>query len=229
MTGAFGARGKRRPNRVFDVIGFVYPNYCFPVRRQGGKRKVAASTSSSAPKAKRAKVLTRRPKPIETAKVSKLIESVEAVPSATEIAPAMPIKTSVGPVKEPKSEKVAEQPRVLSPTAVSGLPKPSSTTTATPRKRRMASILDAVLESIKVPVSASTEASGESKETTTASMANVLAKTGPSKVAPIGLVEESAPEKSKSPTPEAPPHGDLKFIVRHASGKQLSLEQIAEV
>jgi hypothetical protein len=30
MTVAFGARGKRRLNRVFDVIGFVYPDYFFP-------------------------------------------------------------------------------------------------------------------------------------------------------------------------------------------------------
>jgi hypothetical protein len=29
MNIAFGARGKKRLNRVFDVIGFVYPNYCF--------------------------------------------------------------------------------------------------------------------------------------------------------------------------------------------------------
>jgi hypothetical protein len=28
---------------------------------------------------------------------------------------------------------------------------------------------------------------------------------------------------------EAPPHGDLEFIIRHSLGKQLSLEQIAEV
>jgi hypothetical protein len=40
MTVAFGARGKKRPNRVFDVIGFVYPNYCFHVRRQGEKGKL---------------------------------------------------------------------------------------------------------------------------------------------------------------------------------------------
>jgi hypothetical protein len=40
MTVAFGARGKRRLNRVFNVIGFVYPHYCFPVRRQGGKGKL---------------------------------------------------------------------------------------------------------------------------------------------------------------------------------------------
>jgi hypothetical protein len=84
MTVAFGAHGKKRLNRVFDVIGFVYPDSCFPMRRQGGKRKIAASTSFSAPKPKRAKVLTRRPKPIGTAVVPKLIEA------------------STGPVKEPE-------------------------------------------------------------------------------------------------------------------------------
>jgi hypothetical protein len=62
MTVAFGARRKRRLNRVFDVIGFIYPDYCFPARKQGGQRKIATSTSSSGPKPKRAKFLTRRPK-----------------------------------------------------------------------------------------------------------------------------------------------------------------------
>jgi hypothetical protein len=28
---AFSGRGKRRLNIVFDVIGFIYPNYCFSV------------------------------------------------------------------------------------------------------------------------------------------------------------------------------------------------------
>jgi hypothetical protein len=40
MTVAFGAHGKKRLNRVFDVIGFVYPDYCFPVRMQGEKGKL---------------------------------------------------------------------------------------------------------------------------------------------------------------------------------------------
>ena len=35
MNIAFGARGKKRLKRVFDVIGFVFPYYCFPVRKQG--------------------------------------------------------------------------------------------------------------------------------------------------------------------------------------------------
>jgi hypothetical protein len=102
MTVAFGARGKRRLNRVFYVIGFVYPDYSFRARRQGGKRKVATLTSAGAPKPKKAKVLTRRPKPIGTVEVSKLIKSAEAVPSGTKSAPAMSTKASVNPIKEPE-------------------------------------------------------------------------------------------------------------------------------
>jgi hypothetical protein len=30
MMAAFGGQGKKRLNRVFDVIGFVYPYYCYP-------------------------------------------------------------------------------------------------------------------------------------------------------------------------------------------------------
>jgi hypothetical protein len=37
MNTAFGARGKRRLNKVFDVIGFVYPDYCFPARKRNKK------------------------------------------------------------------------------------------------------------------------------------------------------------------------------------------------
>jgi hypothetical protein len=33
MTLAFRGQGKRRLNRVFDVIGFVYPDYCYPLRK----------------------------------------------------------------------------------------------------------------------------------------------------------------------------------------------------
>jgi hypothetical protein len=33
MTLAFGGRGKKRLNRVFDVIGFVYPDYCYPSQK----------------------------------------------------------------------------------------------------------------------------------------------------------------------------------------------------
>jgi hypothetical protein len=62
MNTAFGARGKRRLNRVFDVIGFVYPDYCFLARKQRIKRKIEETTSSTASKPKKTKILTHRPK-----------------------------------------------------------------------------------------------------------------------------------------------------------------------
>jgi hypothetical protein len=34
MTSTFGGRGMKRLNRFFDVIGFVYPDYCYPSRKQ---------------------------------------------------------------------------------------------------------------------------------------------------------------------------------------------------
>jgi hypothetical protein len=89
------------------VIGFVYSDYCFSARKQGGKRKIATSTSSNAPKPKRVKVLTRRSKPIGMAVVPKLIQSAEAISVATESAPAMPTEASVNPVEEPGTKKTA--------------------------------------------------------------------------------------------------------------------------
>jgi hypothetical protein len=176
MTAAFGARGKKRLNRVFDVIGFVYPDYYFLVQRQGRKRKVAASTSSGAPKAKKVKGLYRRPKPIGTTDALKLIERAETAPLATETAPVMPIEASADLIKEPELEKAAEQPKVL----VTALSKLSAIATTTPRKRRMASFLDAVLESMKTPPPASAEASGEkiedAREMVTASISSVHAE-----------------------------------------------------
>jgi hypothetical protein len=105
MMVTFGARGKKRLNRVFDVIGFVYPDYCFPVRKKWRKRKIAASASSSASKAKKVKVFTCRPRRIEMANVPKLIEGAETAPSAIESGHVMPIETRTDPAKEPKSEK----------------------------------------------------------------------------------------------------------------------------
>jgi hypothetical protein len=49
---------------------------------------------------------------------------------------------------------------------------------------------------------------------------------GPSDI-DLVLEKEDAPEKIKSPTPEASTE-EINFIIRHASGKKLSEEEIAE-
>jgi hypothetical protein len=80
MTTAFGADGKKRLNRVFDVIGFVYPDNCYPARKQGRKRKVVTLASTGASRSKKIKVLTRRHRRIETTDVPKLSERAETTP-----------------------------------------------------------------------------------------------------------------------------------------------------
>jgi hypothetical protein len=62
LSAAFGGRGKKRLNRVFDAIGFIYPDYRYPLRGQQKKRKIAASSTPAEPvsKGKKMKVLTHR-------------------------------------------------------------------------------------------------------------------------------------------------------------------------
>jgi hypothetical protein len=98
------------------------------------------------------------------------------------------------------------------------------------------------MESLKISTHASAEAlSMEAKvsgKNDDASMVKTIIETGPSGVpaeagpsesALITLEKESASEKSKSPALEASSQGDLDYIIRYASGKQLTEEQIAEV
>jgi hypothetical protein len=70
LSAAFGSRKKKRLNRVFDAIGFMYPDYRYPSR--GQKRKsvtfekddASAAASEPAPKRKKVKVLTHRSRSI---------------------------------------------------------------------------------------------------------------------------------------------------------------------
>ena len=52
LSAAFGGRGKKRLNRFFDAIGFVYPDYRYPLRGQGKKRKAATSATPVEPVSK---------------------------------------------------------------------------------------------------------------------------------------------------------------------------------
>jgi hypothetical protein len=71
VSTAFGGRGKKRLNRVFYAIDFIYPDYRYPLRGQEKKRKLAASVipAEPVPKSKKVKVLTHRPRYIEPAVV----------------------------------------------------------------------------------------------------------------------------------------------------------------
>jgi hypothetical protein len=241
-------------NRVFDVIGFVYPDYSYPSRKQGKKRKIAILAISVAPKGKKIKVLTHRPRYIETATVPKLAEGTSSTaepgqPSPAE-APKVPAigstkalkhatKAKGKAVEEPKLGETTGLPKILSPPVEPELPKVSKAPAITPKRRRMASVLDAVLESTR----ASTP--GPAKETAEAATARAKPEAGPlvpTEAEPAGteqrteqgssgaglvLEKEDAPKKIESSTPEAPSE-ELDFIIQHASGKRLSEEEIVE-
>jgi hypothetical protein len=221
MITAFGARGKKRLNRMFDVIGFVYQDYCYPLRKQGKKRKIATLATSSAPRSKKVKVLTHRPKRIEMAEVPKLIEGSASI---SEPSHSVPIEANTGPAEEPKLKKAREQLKALSPPCEIELSKVLRIPATTPRKRRMASMLDVVMESMKASTPASAEvpsSEGEilkkSDETGTAYAVSeagpsVFAEARPLETAPLILEKEGASEKSKSPVPEAPAE-ELEFII----------------
>jgi hypothetical protein len=89
LSAAFGGRGKKRLNTVFDAIGFIYPDYRYPLRGQQKKRKIAASVilAEPAPKSKKVKVLTHRPRYIEPTVVPEFGAGSSSAAEATETAP----------------------------------------------------------------------------------------------------------------------------------------------
>jgi hypothetical protein len=152
-------------NRVFDVIGFIYPDYCYPSQKQGKKRKTAASAISVVPKGKKIKVLTHRPRYIETATLPKLGEGTSSVAEAEQPAPASlsteestmvpkvpiaePAEAKEETAKQLELEKVIVLPEILSPPTEVELPKVTRAPAITPKRRRMASVLDAVMETTR--------------------------------------------------------------------------------
>jgi hypothetical protein len=241
-------------NRVFDVIGFVYPDYTYPSQKQGKKRKTTASAISVVPKSKKIKVLTHRPRYIETTTVPKLGEGTSSTAEVEQAAPAGRSAEESAVVPKVSATRSAEVPKHIAETKgkaaekldreeTVGPPEPelskvAKTPVITPKGRRMASVLDAIMETTRAltptPVKKAAEVATARAEPEVEPSVPPEAKPtgteerteGPSD---IGLVLEKkdAPKKFKSPTPEAPSeHRD--FIIRHASGKRLSEEEIAE-
>jgi hypothetical protein len=158
LSVAFGSQKKKRLNMVFDAIGFVYPDYRYPPRGQkrkgatSGKAAASAASSEPAPKRKKLKVLTHRPRYIEPTIVPEFCGETSLAIEAKGPAPTQRIEE---PAAIPKTDKI-EEPRivgtktleVLSPSAEVEVPKAQKGLAATPKRKRMASVLD-VLETIK--------------------------------------------------------------------------------
>jgi hypothetical protein len=111
------------------------------------EKKDCCSAISSMAKPKKVKVLTHRPKRIETAKVLRPIEGSSSISEPCRSAPA---EAGTESVEEPELKTTSEQPKALSPLRETELPRASKIPAATLRRRRMARVLDAVMEYVKV-------------------------------------------------------------------------------
>jgi hypothetical protein len=165
LSAAFGGQGRKRLNKVFDAIGFIYPDYHYLLRGQKKKRKTAASAIAAEPKGKKMKVLTHRSRYIEpvvvpkfgkgassTAEARKAASITQSVEEPTVIpkTPLVePVEAKVGRVEEAEIKEVMKIPEILSPPTEAKLPKVQKTSAATPKRRRMANVLEAVLETTK--------------------------------------------------------------------------------
>ena len=126
------------------------------------KRKTVTSATSSAPRSKKVKVLTHRPKRDETAEEPRPAERSSALESSH---PA-PAEAKMEPAEEPKPKIAAEQLKVSSLFQGTEVPKIAKIASVTPKRRRMASVLEAILESTKALTPSSTEAPSVEGENT---------------------------------------------------------------
>jgi hypothetical protein len=247
LSAAFRGRSKKRLNRIFDVIGFVYPDYCYPLQGQGVKRKIAASGKVAAsaitvePKGKKMKVLTHRPRYIEPATIPEFGEGATSAAKTKEIVPfaqsteepavipklpsaeLIEMKADKADKAEgPKIEEITKMPEILSPPTEATVSKAQKGSTATPKRRRMANVLDVVLETTKTLSPAPTRKIAE------------VAKAGPlepTEMEPADPKEKSigwiAIEGIETPAHEGS-NKSIDYIIHHASGKILSQEEMLE-
>ena len=153
------------------------------------------------------------------------------------------VEAKVDKAEKSKAEKIMQEPKILSP-STEALSKVQKASTATPKRRRMANVLDAVLETTKVLSPAATKKVAETTKTqaeaktgqaeTEAVKTQTEVKAGPSvpnEMEPTEpkekTTEQIASEKIEAPAPEAS-NKSTDYIIRHASGKELSQEEMLE-
>jgi hypothetical protein len=149
----------------------------------------------------------------------------------------VPKVPTVGPIEakdcaaeEPKVEKTVKMPEILSPPAGAELPKVQKAVAATPKRRRMASVLDTVMETMKALTPAPTKKAAEVINVQAGAKAGSLVPIEMKVVTPEDKTEQQTldtgmmagqgiTEEARSRAPEASSE-DADYIIRHASGKK---------
>jgi hypothetical protein len=175
---------------------------------------------------------------------SSAAEAEPAAPVAEEstVVPKVPIVKPVEAENETtrklELEKATDLPEIPSQPIEAELSKVGKAPATSPKRRRMASVLDAVVETTRALTPAPV------KKVAEAAKAHIETEAGPLVPAETKLaateqraeekspdtdvaLEKSVAKEAKSPAPEAPSE-DLDYIIRHASGKRLSEEEVFE-
>jgi hypothetical protein len=249
LSATFGGRKKKRLNRVFDAIGFMYPDYRYPLKGQkrksatSGKGDTSVALSEAAPKRKRVKVLTHRPRFIEPALVPEFGGETSTATEAKEPTPSQKIdKLTATPkaerIEEPRAERT-KTTEILSPSAEVEVPKSQKGPAMTPKRKRMVNVLD-VLETIKSS-STTPKKIAETPEVqieafgAEATKHQAETEAGPSEPAKVKSLETKETEAAEqilaeeigTAAPEAFSEA-FKYILRHASGKKLTEKEKQE-
>jgi hypothetical protein len=132
--------------------------------------------------------------------------------------------------EEPQVEKIEKMPEILSPPAEAKLPKVQKAPAATPKWRRMASVLEAVLKTTKALSPGPTKKNAEAAKVQDEAEAGPSTPVGTKAIVPEDKVDQQTAdigmaarqdmaEKAKPSIPEALVE-DIDYILRHALGKK---------
>jgi hypothetical protein len=238
LTGYLMQSGSSTPTTVIPFEG----------RKKGttsAKEEAAAAPSEPAPKRKRIKVLTHRPRYIEPASVPEFTGDTS---SATEAAEPT-LLSEVAEMAEAKgSIEGAKISEILSPSVEIEVARIKKGPTVTPKRKRMVNVLD-VLETIKLPSTTPKKTAEISEALAEVSVAEApKQQTGvesgpsePTKAIPseaeevkiakateeLKMSEPASVEEIDTAVPEASSK-TYDYIMRHASGKKLSEEEVFE-
>jgi hypothetical protein len=156
----------------------------------------------------------------EATQIAPIAQSAEEATVVPKVLIAEPVEAKVDKAEEPKVEEIIKVPKILSPPTETKLLKVQKASTVTPKRRRMANVLDAVLETTKALSPAPTKKIAEAaKAQAEAEIGQAEAKAmkiqaeaeagPPASVAakPAALEEKTArqdmAERAKSPASEA--------------------------
>jgi hypothetical protein len=181
---------------------------------------------------------------VETRVTAPTTQSTEEPVVMSKVLTVKLIETKADKVEGPKIKEMTKMPEILSPSTEVTVPKAQKGSVATPKRRKMANVLDVVLETAKslnpAPSKKIAEVSKAQPEVKTkqaevgATKIQAETEAGPSEPTETepAEVEEKAAEQIASKKVEAAATEASKestdYIIRHASGKRLSQEEKLE-